>query len=310
MASSESDLREIIRSFKFERILNHDVKLKLIFILGEINSEPAIAIAEKTAFDADSASSLLDQDVSDIRLLDHNDIYRWLMVTLNQNINSAPAAKISLIWPATPTHIAKYSTPRRRMITETPEMYRRIHSPYIEKMRGSRIQWVYNILEHKVESERIVYENPDPTEGFILLPDLKWDRTTMDSLYLVAIVHRHDIFSLRNLTKAHIPWLESVQEEIISNTIKAYPEVDHSQLRLYVHYLPSYYHFHIHVTHVQYDAGDGTSVGKAVMFNDLISRLQEMSDDSSGYIDSTLSFLLSENSELWTEGFSAAAASI
>lgn len=37
-------------------------------------------------------------------------------------------------------------------------------------------QWVYNILEKKAESERLVYEDPDPEVGFILLPDFKWDQ--------------------------------------------------------------------------------------------------------------------------------------
>lgn len=39
-----------------------------------------------------------------------------------------------------------------------------------------RSQWVYNILEKKAESERLVYEDPDPEVGFILLPDFKWDQ--------------------------------------------------------------------------------------------------------------------------------------
>ena len=34
---------------------------------------------------------------------------------------------------------------------------------------------MYNILEKKTESERIVFEDPDPDNGFILLPDMKWD---------------------------------------------------------------------------------------------------------------------------------------
>lgn len=37
-------------------------------------------------------------------------------------------------------------------------------------------QWVCNILEKKAEVERIVYEDPDPDVGFILLPDFKWDQ--------------------------------------------------------------------------------------------------------------------------------------
>lgn len=37
-------------------------------------------------------------------------------------------------------------------------------------------QWVYNILEKKAEADRIVYEDPDPEVGFVLLPDFKWDQ--------------------------------------------------------------------------------------------------------------------------------------
>lgn len=37
-------------------------------------------------------------------------------------------------------------------------------------------QWVYNILEKKAEVERIVFEDPDPDVGFVLLPDFKWDQ--------------------------------------------------------------------------------------------------------------------------------------
>jgi m7GpppX diphosphatase len=43
---------------------------------------------------------------------------------------------------------------------------------YIQTMKGSRIQWLYNVLEHKAESENIIYEDPDPEMGFMLLPDL------------------------------------------------------------------------------------------------------------------------------------------
>ena len=36
------------------------------------------------------------------------------------------------------------------------------------------LDWVYNVLEHKKEAERIIYENTDPNVGFILAPDFKW----------------------------------------------------------------------------------------------------------------------------------------
>ncbi|KAK9243621.1 HIT-like domain-containing protein [Lipomyces tetrasporus] len=301
---------ELIRQFQFERVLNHDTRSKSINILGTIDTTAAILTAEKTAFSAHDESAIaklptVANGTSSIRLLDRNDIYRWYMAVLVQDLETSPGAKLSLIWPATKTHIDKYGKQRRKVIRETPELYRTVLAPYIERMRGDRIQWVYNILSHKVEADRIVYENPDPDQGFVLLPDLKWDRTTMDALYLVAIVHRHDIASVRDLNKSHIAWLKSVESEIIQAVTRTYTAISVAELRVYVHYLPSYYHFHIHVTNVEHDAGDGATVGKAIMLSDLVARLEEMSEEVYGFANTTLTYLLGENSELWREGYAS-----
>ena len=37
-------------------------------------------------------------------------------------------------------------------------------------------QWVYNILEGRAEQNRVVFDDPDPENGFVLVPDLKWDQ--------------------------------------------------------------------------------------------------------------------------------------
>nr|KAG5688890.1 hypothetical protein BaRGS_016458 [Batillaria attramentaria] len=70
--------------------------------------------------------------------------------------------------------------------------------------------WVLNILEKKTESDRIVFEDPDPETGFILLPDMKWNRSDLESLYLVAIVHKHGIHSIRDLRREHLPLLKNI----------------------------------------------------------------------------------------------------
>lgn len=72
------------------------------------------------------------------------------------------------------------------------------------------LQWVYNILEKKAEAERVVFEDPDPVTGFVLLPDLKWDQKQLENLYLVAICHAHGIKSLRDLNKSHLPLLKNI----------------------------------------------------------------------------------------------------
>ena len=55
-----------------------------------------------------------------------------------------------------------------------------------------------------------MFEDPDPVTGFVLLPDLKWDRKQLENLYLVAICHAHGIKSLRDLTKSNLPLLKNI----------------------------------------------------------------------------------------------------
>lgn len=45
-------------------------------------------------------------------------------------------------------------------------------------------QWVYNILDKKAEADRIVFENPDPSDGFVLIPDLKWNQQQVKDFLL------------------------------------------------------------------------------------------------------------------------------
>ena len=74
-------------------------------------------------------------------------------------------------------------------------------------------QWVYNILDKKAEVDKVVFEDPDPQNGFILLPDMKWNGTELESLYLVAIAHKRDIKSLRDLDQSHLPLLKNILKQ-------------------------------------------------------------------------------------------------
>lgn len=79
-------------------------------------------------------------------------------------------------------------------------------------------QWVYNILNKETEADRIVFEDTCPDSGFILLPDMKWDRKDMDALYLQALVQRRDILSLRDLDQSHLPLLKNILEKGLVST--------------------------------------------------------------------------------------------
>lgn len=70
------------------------------------------------------------------------------------------------------------------------------------------------------------------------------------------------------------------------------------QLRVYVHYQPSYYHFHVHFTHVKYEA-PGTLIGQSHLLDDVIDNISCI--DPLYYQRKTLSFVVKEGTPLWTE---------
>lgn len=220
-----------------------------------------------------------------------------------------PDLKINLIYPCTESHIKKYSKQAVRLVRETPEIYAAQIRPYMQRKRDEgRLNWVYNIIEGRTEVEDVIFRTELGTagdEGFLLLPDLNWDRTTIDALHLLALVERRDIWSLRDLRRKHIPWLEHMRARLVAATTEKYPSLEPDQLKLYVHYQPTYYHFHIHIVHVQLEAGATQATGKAVGLESIMETLRAMdpADEDAGMDRLALSYTLGEASELWNEVF-------
>ncbi len=231
-----------------------------------------------------------------LKNLGANDIYAWYLadsgVVEETNNDSFADLKINLIYPCTEKHIKKYSKQGVRLVTETPAIYTDHVRPYMQKQREEgRLNWVYNIIEGKKEVEDVISRTPfgeDPEGGLPAGSDLNWDRKTLDALHLLAIVERRDIWSLRDLKKKHIPWLRHMSSKVIDATIKAYPSIEADQLKLYVHYQPTYYHFHIHIVHVALEAGATQATGKAVGLESIIEQLEAMQGDEEAGMDSDI----------------------
>ena len=41
---------------------------------------------------------------------------------------------------------------------------------------------VFNILDGKKEADKVLFKDDDKETGFVILPDLKWDETSMNAL--------------------------------------------------------------------------------------------------------------------------------
>jgi m7GpppX diphosphatase len=199
---------------------------------------------------------------------------------------------VSTIYPATQKHIEKYSSQEFFLVEETQEIYEQITLPYIRSEQFS-LDWVYNILEHKKEADKIIYEDIDPKTGFMLLPDLKWNGQK-ESLYLQAIVMDRTIKSIRDLDQRHLPLLENIRDKSMK-AIKENYDVEASQIRAYFHYQPSFYHLHVHFTFLKYDA-PGIFCEKSHLLNNVINNVKLMPDY---YQKASLTFASGEKDKLY-----------
>uniref|UniRef100_A0A671SN64 m7GpppX diphosphatase n=1 Tax=Sinocyclocheilus anshuiensis TaxID=1608454 RepID=A0A671SN64_9TELE len=188
----------------------------------------------------------------------------------------------SLVCPATEKHVKKYLHQEVFLVEESGEDYRNLTLPYISSQSFS-VQWVHNILEKKAEADRIVFEDPDPDTGFVLFQV----GSKLQDLYLIAIVHRRDVKSLRDLTSEHLPLLTNIRSKG-EDAIQRQYGIPPRKLCMYLHYQPSYYHLHVHFTSLEFDA-PGCRVERAHLLSDVIQNLQA---DSSYYRNCSLAFPL------------------
>ncbi|KAK4142381.1 HIT-like domain-containing protein [Dichotomopilus funicola] len=305
----------LVPKFKFERLLRQDQAGRRSCLVGTIDDQPALLILERAPFPSspDYLGSV-PATLQTIQNLGANDVYHWYLASSGTIPLPASSShefadlKINLIWPCTEKHIKKYSKQGVRFVTETPAIYRDHVRPFIQAQReAGRLNWAFNIIEGLKEAEDVIYRTPygqDPEEGFLLLPDLNWDRKTVDALHLLGLVERRDLWSLRDLRKKHIPWLRHMKTKFLDATTQVYPSIEADQLKLYVHYQPTYYHLHIHIVHVELEAGATQATGKAVGLESIIAQLEVMEgDDEAGMDAVTLCYTLGEASDLWVDVF-------
>ncbi|RMD43607.1 hypothetical protein DV735_g1554, partial [Chaetothyriales sp. CBS 134920] len=324
-SESKAEAEALIPKFEFEQVLNQDQNGRRINLLGKIADQPALLTLERGAFPSSPGPiKALVSSLAGITNLGANDIYRWYLSSIqppNEGATSPDQSradlKINLIYPCTPKHIAKYSSQRARYVSESPEIYRTHVRPFIVKQRESgRLDWIFNILEGRTEQEDIILradwgavDDHSQPAGFLLLPDLNWDRKTVTGLHLLALVERRDIWSLRDLRKKHVPWLKGLKQKVIQAAATATvvspsgggkTMIDKDELKCYVHYHPTYYHFHVHIVHVMLEPGITQSVGKAWELGGLIAWLESMGGDAETGLDQVdISYGVGEESELW-----------
>ena len=280
-----------LKDVSFERILCEDTDKKIVFVEGRVkdSDDPAVLIIEKLPWKQNDIQGLLSKDTSASQQF-NNDIYGQYSVYPPPQHNSV---KLNLVHPATQKHIEKYLSSPGHLIQESPDLYHSLVLPHIQAQQFS-LQWVYNVLEHKKEVERIIFEDPDPETGFILAPDFKWSGESVSDLYCLAIIHKRGVKSLRDLNKSHLFLLRNIKKSCLK-AVKDKYGLKPSEVRMYFHYQPSYYHLHVHVTSVHFTP-PGSGCDKSHLLDSVISNIEI---DPCHYQKATLSFMVREKEKLF-----------
>lgn len=278
------------KDFEMVRVLNNSEDHKSVAVEGRLAGKEGrvVVMLQKEPFNSDKLQHIFS-DQTKLKLIFQNDVYYNKLAMLPPELNEI---KTTVIYPAEDKHIKRWEAQPSTFINETPQMYNDITKPYIESQSLSN-QWIYNILEHKKEVERIVFEDSDQETGFILLPDIKWTGESLENLYLQALVKRRDISCMRELTGEHLPLLKNILEKG-TNAISEKYGLASNKMRIYFHYQPSFYHLHVHFTALSFVA-PGTWAGKAHLLADVISNLEI---DDNYYKKATISYTVKDNHPL------------
>eukprot|EP01102_Stenamoeba_stenopodia_P014055 TRINITY_DN4638_c0_g1_i1.p1 TRINITY_DN4638_c0_g1~~TRINITY_DN4638_c0_g1_i1.p1 ORF type:complete len:340 (+),score=85.42 TRINITY_DN4638_c0_g1_i1:31-1020(+) len=262
-----------------------------MYFKAKKRGELALVSIEKTPFvlgttleeQANALSQLFSRQTS-LQLTEHNDIYYQF------SAQAAPLfsnLRVKIIYPCPESQIPK---PADEVAygRETKEIYNEVTLPWLNSLPESKIQWVYNILDHKKETENIIFEDTDDENGFILVPDFKWDRSNTSMVYCLAIARRRNIRSLRDLNETHLPLLKNLRDKGTSIICNKFG-LQANQLRVLVHYYPSFYHLHVHYISTNFSPLEPTTiaVGRAYLLDDIIGNIELKPDY---YQEATLSY--------------------
>jgi m7GpppX diphosphatase len=216
--------------------------------------------------------------------------------------------KMEMISPATYRQIARaMPAPSTALVNETPEMYQTVTEPFIASIcEGNSLSWICNVVDAKKEVERLLVNHKD----FVLNVDTKW-RSHPDALstprsewyqhpatadlYCLGIVKQSGLRTLRDLRGEHVPMLKAMMQEG-TKAIQTIYGIESNQIRVFVHYQPQFYHFHVHFTRLENEVG--CSVERGHLVSDIV---QNLGMDSDYYKKRTISFRLRTTDTLYKQ---------
>ena len=105
-------------------------------------------------------------------------------------------------------HVSRNASQAPVVFRENPRAYAAAHLPYIDAIPSSAIGWVYKILNKEKELERLLFDDDDANDGFLVNTDPKWvthhdpkatpkeqwmNHQGTRELYCLGLCHRKDV---------------------------------------------------------------------------------------------------------------------
>lgn len=293
VSSEEIDFKKM----NLVKVINESNVSKSITFEGKYDGQTAVVKLDKTIFDEKVIKEALISDGTIVERDFLNDIYsNYTISKIKDHL------KCIVVYPANESVMIKYTHSDCILFSETPDHYLKVVEPYIAKRIATEPdynQWVYNILDGKSEVDRVILNDPDIHSGFMLVHDLKWSGDPKE-LNMLAICRRRDIRSLRDLNDSHLILLKNILTKGTKTIKDNYKEIfknnNKAQLRSYIHYQPSFYHFHVHFKLV--DPSDYISSDRDNLLSTVINNINLLGDY---YKRSTLTYPLSMANRLYKE---------
>ncbi|TPP57349.1 Scavenger mRNA-decapping enzyme DcpS [Fasciola gigantica] len=237
------------------------------------------------------------------KLLLSNDVYYRLYVT--HGLDLVSGVDMTVIYPAEKHHFKKYLPSGCRLYEETPAIYRSIIVPFLSQ-KPRDLSWVENILSGEAETDRVIFSDGDPEQGFTLVLDYRWSGRQLNDLHCLGIIRRSDVTCLRDLRASHIPLLKRMLHEsrtVLSDKYTLTSEagqykqrLDRDQILAFFHYPPTFYHLHMHFIHINCGENHSTRAGRAHVAEEVIRNLEI---DSEYYSKRVITVVLHESGPMF-----------
>ena len=255
-----------MREFRTEKILS--TKTTYIAVSGKIRGVPALAIVKGGSLGervGDVSSFLRNVELTSTKVNANYGYYRSI-----GGEGALGALNVEIIFPAGKEDIAKATATPPKMIVETPDVYRKEIVPILEK-ESTRLKWLYAILDGTAEQDDVLLSRRNPAGGFVLVTNPSWNGRDPESLLCLAIVRDRTLRTLRDLRGRHLSLLREMRDACVVALTERCEGVAADDLLFYFHYLPSFYHLHVHVCHAQRPHSRG--VERARLLDDVIYHL-------------------------------------